>query len=161
MCRGYIEEFNIDVSILRPGRIYGPTMSLADTKATAQFINKALKSENIVLKSTGNQIFSFAYVVDVVSAIIYLIFYGKNGEAYNVADKKSTIKLKELAELAARIGKSKVIYDLPNEVEAKGFSNSPGMVLDCSKLEKLGWKAFTHIEDGLNKTVNILKNYER
>ena len=161
LCQGYIEEYNLDISILRPGRIYGPTMSAEDTKATAQFINKAVKNENIVLKSTGEQIFSFAYVVDVISAIIYLVFYGENGAAYNVADKKSTIKLKELAEIAAKAGDSKVIYDLPNEIEAKGFSNSPGMVLDCTKLEKIGWQALTHIEEGINKTVNILKQNEK
>ena len=156
LCQSFISQHKLDIVILRPGRIYGPTMSMDDSKATAQFIKKAINKENIVLKSTGEQVFSYAYVVDVASAILTLLIKGKSGEAYNVADKDSTLKLKELAEIVAEIGSCKVEYNLPNEIEAKGFSNSPGMILDCTKLEALGWSAKTHIKEGMRKTIEVL-----
>jgi len=156
LCQGYIDQYGLKVMILRPGRIYGPTMTLEDTKATAQFIRSAVNNKDIILKSDGEQMFSFGYMLDVATAILYLIFKGKNGEAYNVSDKNSVLKLKELASIAAQISGCKVRFDIPNINEAKGFSNTPGMVLDCTKLEALGWKAKTNIKEGLMKTMTIL-----
>lgn len=161
LCQAFKEKYNLDIIIMRPARIYGPTMNFEDSKATAQFIKNILQGENIVLKSSGEQIFSYAYVGDVVTATLFLLCKGESGEAYNVADKNSTIKLKKLAEIAANIGNSKVIYDLPNKTELKGFSNSPGMVLDCTKLESLGWQSYTNINEGIRKTVDILNNIKK
>ena len=45
----------------------------------------AVKNKDIVLKSEGNQYFSYAYVGDVVYALLYLLVNGENGKAYNVA----------------------------------------------------------------------------
>ena len=72
-------------------------MGKDDSKAIAQFIRKAAAGEDIVLKSEGNQLYSYTYVVDAAVAALYLLLYGKSGEAYNVADENSEITLKDLA----------------------------------------------------------------
>ncbi len=156
LCQGYIDQYGLDIVLLRPGRIYGPMMTLEDSKATAQFLKKAVQHETVILKSKGEQVYSFAYAPDTALAILYLLLYGKKGEAYNVGDKDSVVALKEFARIAAEAGGTSVKFELPDEVEAKGYSNSPGMILDCSKLEALGWKAQTDIKSGIQKTVNIL-----
>ncbi len=49
--------------------MFGPTMLMSDSKASSQFINKALRGENIVLKNKGEQFFSYTYMVDAIAAM--------------------------------------------------------------------------------------------
>ena len=156
LCQGYIDQYGLDIVLLRPSRIYGPMMTLEDSRAMAQFLKKAVAHETVVLKSKGEQVYSFAYATDNTLAILYVLLYGKCGEAYNVGDRNSIVSLKEFAGIAAEAGGTTVKFELPDEVEAKGYSNSPGMILDCSKLEALGWHAQTDIKSGIRKTVKIL-----
>ena len=88
LCQSYISQYDMDIVIGRLSRVYGPTMADDDSKALAQFMRNALNNEDIVLKSEGNQLYSYLYVSDVVSAMLFLINYGKSGEAYNISDKK-------------------------------------------------------------------------
>ena len=83
---------------------------------------------------------------------------GKNGEAYNVADENSDIRLKDLAELIARICNVNVVFEAPNSVELAGYSKATKSRLDSSKLQNLGWRANYSIETGLLRTINCLDN---
>ena len=73
LCQAYIEKYNMNISIARLARIYGPTMLLSDTKAVSQFIKKAINNEDIVLKSDGSQQYSYLYVADAVSGILKIL----------------------------------------------------------------------------------------
>ncbi|MBN1056562.1 NAD-dependent epimerase/dehydratase family protein [Clostridium botulinum] len=157
LCNAYYEEFNLDFVIARPSRCYGPTVLKDDSKATSQFIRKGLANENIILKSLGNQVFSYCYMMDAASGILAILLNGEVGEAYNITDDKSVITLGNLAKEIAKNCGVKVVRDIPEEVEAKGFSNSEFSVLDTTKLKNIGWKSYTDIYTGINKTINILK----
>ncbi len=159
LCQAYISEKNIDIVIPRFCRLFGPTMLMSDTKALSQFIKNSLNGENIVLKSEGKQFYSYLNIFDAVSALLYCLFFGKNGEAYNIADEKSDITLKELAQLIAQKSNTKVIFDLPSEIEKAGFSKATKAILDSSKLQELGWTALYNIEQGIDHTISILKEY--
>ena len=76
LCQAYIKEKGLDIVIPRLSRIFGPTILSTDSKALSQFINKAVNNEDIVLKSEGNQYFSYTYVGDAVTALLYTLFYG-------------------------------------------------------------------------------------
>lgn len=158
LCQAYIAKYDLDIVIARPCRIYGPTMSFEDSKASAQFIKNVLAGEDIVLKSKGQQCFSYCYMMDVVSAMLYLLCMGRNGEAYNISDRNSIITLYDFAKLAAEQNGKKVVFDLPSDLELTGSSKVMKSILDPLKLEKLGWRAKTGIKDGLYKTINILRN---
>ncbi len=157
LCQAYINKYDSDIVIGRLCRIYGPTMKIDDSKAIAQFIKKAVNNEDIVLKSNGEQYFSYLYVADAVSAILKIIFEGKNGEAYNIADEKSDITLKELANILAASNNKKVTFEIPDEKEKKGYSTSTVAILNADKLKSLNWKAKYDIKTGLEKTTKILK----
>lgn len=157
LCNAYAAKYGIEFNIVRLSRCYGPTMLTSDSKAIAQFIKKAVNGEDIVLKSEGNQLYSYTYVTDAVSAIMTVMSSGIPGRAYNVADKLSDITLKELAGLLADIGASKVVYELPDETEKKGYSAATIATLDASELEKLGWCAKIHMSEGLLDVVDTLR----
>ena len=157
MCNAYAKEKGIDFVIPRLSRTYGPALLGTDSKAISQFIHKAASGENIVLKSKGDQLFSYTYSDDAVAAILMIMLEGNSGEAYNVSDADSSITLADLAGILADIAGTKVIFELPDEVERAGYSTATKAVLDASKLEKLGWKAKVHMREGLERTVDFIK----
>lgn len=157
LCQSYINQYGMDIVIPRICRVFGPTMQESDTKALAQFIKKAVKHENIVLKSNGLQYYSYCYVADVVLALMYIFFYGNTGVAYNVADNSFDVRLKELADILADISGTQVIFDIPDKIESKGYSKATHALLDAERLRSLGWKPNNTLYESLKKTVIILK----
>lgn len=157
LCNAYATQKGQEFIIGRFSRVYGPTMAINDSKAIAQFIKKATLGEDIVLKSEGNQLYSYTYVIDAATAVFYLLMYGKSGSAINIADRDSDITLKDLAGHLAKETGTKVVFELPNQIEKEGYSTATKALLDASKIEQLGWKANTGIAEGLTKTVQILK----
>lgn len=157
LCNAYNKTYGLEFSIPRLSRVYGPTMLLSDTKAISQFIKKAAASEDIVLKSEGNQKYSYTFVTDAAAGILYTILQGEKGQAYNVADKESDITLKDLAQTLARIANTKVIFELPDEKERRGYSTATKAMLNADKLKKLGWNAQVHLIEGLKCTVEEIR----
>lgn len=157
LCNAYREAYKLPFVIPRLSRLYGPTMLQTDTKAISQFIRKAAAGEDIVLKSEGTQKYSYTFVTDAVNAILHIMLMGESGEAYNVADAEADIELRELASILAQIAGKKVVFELPEESERKGYSTATKAMLDAGKLEKLGWKAKVHLPEGLRCTVEMIK----
>ena len=157
LCQSYIAEYGVKVKIARLSRVFGPTVKASDTKASSQFIQKAINGEDIVLKSEGNQFFSYTYVADAVSALLYIMLHGENGEAYNIANESCNVHLKDFAQACADVSGTKVIFDLPSETERKGYSVATTAILDNSKLKAIGWKPIYTFKDALRRTIEIMK----
>ena len=156
MCQSYISEKNVNAKIVRLSRIFGPTMLESDTKASSQFIKKALNGEDIVLKSKGEQIFSYTYVADAVSAMLHVMLNGENGQAYNVSNRNCNVKLKDFAAECAKFAGKNVVFELPTETEQKGYSVAMYAVLDNSRLENTDWKPGYDFKNAINRTLEIL-----
>ena len=116
-----------------------------------------MNSEDIILKSEGTQFFSYTYVCDAVSGLLYCLMKGQCGEAYNIADVSCDITLRDLAKIIADYVGRKVVFDLPDAVESAGFSKATKARLDSTKLQALGWKAQFDMKTGLEHTIEILK----
>ena len=157
LCQAYKKQVGLDVVIARLTRSFGPTLLPTDTKALSQFLRNGLNKEDIVLKSTGNQYYSYTYSADAITGLLTVLTRGENGEAYNIADQSCDIKLKDLAQAIAELSGTKVIFDIPSETEALGFSKATKARLDGSKLHALGWKAAYSIKEGLSRTITCLK----
>ena len=160
LCQAYIEKYDMDIVIPRLSRIYGPTMLLSDSKAMSQFIINCVHDEDIILKSEGKQRFSYTYAADAVEALFFLLLKGKNGEAYNVAQTDYPLTFCELTKLMAASVSRQVVFDLPSDIERKGFSKAMIAVMSSEKIEKLGWKMRNTMDKGLIKTISILKSME-
>ncbi len=156
LCQAYISQKDMDIVITRFPRVYGATMLMTDTKASSQFIKNGIEKKDVVLKSEGLQYYSYIYVADAVSALLTVLLLGEKGEAYNIADDKSNIKLKELAEIVANYVGTNVVFELPDNIEKAGYSNSMKSLLDSRKLQGIGWKAGYNIKEGIERTIEIL-----
>ena len=141
LCACYAKERGVDISVVRPGYVYGRQITEENSRADAQFLRRVLAKENIIMKSKGEQKRSYCYVMDAVTALLYVMVRGKTGEAYNIANSNSEATIKQFAETMAQIGDVSVESDLPSEEERSGYSVIKNSLLDDGKLKKLGWKA--------------------
>ncbi len=160
LCQAYKAQKGLNVVIPRLTRSYGPTMLMSDTKALSQFIKKGIAGEDIVLKSAGTQYFSYQYMADSVSGLLYVLLCGETGEAYNIAEEHSDIMLKDLAAIIAGFKGKKVVFEIPDAVEAAGYSTATKARLNGHKLAALGWKPRYDIHAGIERTMKILSKIE-
>jgi len=158
LCQAFRAHHGLDVVIARLPRVYGPTMKLTDTKALSQFLLKAVGGEDIVLKSAGHQHYSYLHVADSVSGLLTCLLSGEAGQAYNIAHRSGDIVLKDLAGLVAASVGREVVFELPSEVEQRGFSAADKAVMDGSKIAALGWSPLYDIPQGIERTIMILKD---
>lgn len=157
LAQSYKQQYGIEVVIARLARVFGADRKV-DTKAMSQFIDKALAGEDIVLKSKGNQRFSYCYVADAVSGLLKLLFDGVNGEAYNVSDDDEGITLGGYAEFMAELAKRKVVYKIEDDAAA---SQASFALLDTTKLKDLDWNPLFTVSDGLKRTYQIKKSWKQ
>ena len=157
LCQSYLDEYGIDSVILRPCHIYGPTMTASDTRAISSFIRDGVFQRDIVLKSKGKQIRSHCYVGDMAMAIVYALVNGETGEAYNVAADDSVASIKNLASIICSYANTKIAFDIPSELEQKGFSKVPAAILKNNKLKSIGWKSYYSLTSGIEQTIDILR----
>ena len=158
LCQAYRRQKHMDIVIPRFTRSYGPTMKTDDSKALSQFIRNAVNRENIVLKSAGNQYYSYTYAADAVSGFLYVLLKGSDGEAYNIADPSGDIRLKDLAAILAEEAGTEVVFAMPDETEKAGFSKATKARLDGTKLRALGWKSMYDMHEGIHRTLTVLED---
>ena len=157
LCQAYKAQKGLDVVIPRFTRSYGPTMLMSDSKAISQFIKKGVFNEDVVLKSAGTQFYSYQYMADSVSGLLTILLCGENGEAYNIAEEHSDITLRDLAGIIAGMNGRQVVFELPDQVEAAGYSTATKARLDGRKLAALGWRPRYDIKGGIERTIRILR----
>lgn len=155
LTQSYMQQYGTSVVIARLARVIGPDKKI-DTKAMSQFMDKALANEDIVLKSKGNQKFSYCYIADAVSGIFKILFDGVNGEAYNISDENEGITLGGYAAFIAELAGRKVEYQIEDDAAASRASYA---LLDISKLKQIGWKPLFSVSEALKRTYEIKKNW--
>lgn len=158
LCQAYLKQRGLDIVIARLTRSFGPSLLPSDTKAMSQFLRNGASKEDIVLKSKGDQLYSYTYAADAVTGLLTVLLKGECGQAYNVAEESFDIPLKEIAGIIAEEAGTKVVFDLPDAVEAAGFSKATKARLDGSKLRALGWKAHYSLKQGIGRTLECLRN---
>lgn len=155
LCQSFRIQYGIDCVIARFSRCFGYDRK-NDSKAIAQFLKKAVAGEDIILKSKGEQRFSYCYVADAVSALFKILLDGVDGEAYNISDDDEGKTLGEYAELIASFAGQKVVFDL-DQTKNIGVSKANYALLDCSKLKSIGWQPIYSVSEALRETYEKYK----
>ena len=158
LCQTYISQYQVDAVIVRPCHLFGPTMTRKDSRAVSEFLWSAVDGRDIVMKSAGLLERSHCYVVDAAQALLTVLQNGTPGVAYNIADKRHQMRVRDFAEQAARAGGCKVLYRVPSKLEQAGYSKVSRAVLDASRVVALGWQP--EAEDAIEETVRILRELD-
>ncbi len=157
LCVSYQAEFGVDTVIVRPGHIYGPTITAGDTRASAQFSRNAARHENIVMKSAGLQLRSYCYTLDCASAILTILLRGERGEAYNISGEGCLATIREMAEALAEAGGVQIEYEQASDAEIKGYNLMSNSSLNGEKLKNLGWMPAFSLQEGAERTLALLR----
>lgn len=159
----YIQEFNLDVKVVRGLNTYGPRQKHQPVKkAVPNFILNALQDKPMEIYGDGNQILDLVYVKDLVEVMVRAMKF--NGKIPHVIDAGTGIKItvNQLADTIIKLtcSKSKIVY-LPMR---KGEPKNSVTLGKVDTLKEIGYIPTTSLEEGLKKTIpwymNFLKEFK-
>lgn len=156
LCKAYCSEYNVDMIIVRPGHIYGPSAKKSDNRVSSLFAFKAAEGQKIELKSAGKQRRSYCYSVDCAIQILFTLLKGKKGEAYNIGHDEM-ISIREMAEMFAQIGGCEVTVTKAELLDSNCFNPMDNSVLDNRRVKELGYNDVFSSQQGMEHTVRILR----
>jgi len=160
LCRYYNEQYKTNYISAMPTNLYGPhdNFDLENSHVLPALIRKFHEAKiagnpTVTLWGSGEPFREFLYIDDLADACIFLMQkhdYSAIGEFINVGTG-SDIKIKALAGLIKNIiGYNGEIVQDPAKPDG-----TPKKLLDVSRMEALGWKAKTSLEEGIRKTFDF------
>ncbi len=153
LCVSYGHEHGLDAVMVRPGHIYGPSITETDSRASAQFTRNAAAGEDIVMKSAGTQLRSYCYVLDCASAMLTVLLGGATGQAYNISNRDSVVTIRNVADALAAAAGVQVVFEEASAQEKAGYNRMTNSSLDAGNLESLGWRAIFGLREGTERTL--------
>jgi nucleoside-diphosphate-sugar epimerase len=157
LCASFSFERGVKSVIIRPGHIYGPTALRTDNRVSSDFAYRVANGQDILMKSDGSQIRSYCYVLDAATSILCVMLRGKSGEAYNISNSDSVMSIRELAELYAMYGKTRLRFERPSEKEQAAFNPMVNSSLNSEKIVSLGWNGLFDSKTGTEHTILSLR----
>ncbi len=147
--------YSTKIKILRIFNVYGPNMDPFDGRVISNFINQALKGEDITVYGDGMQTRSFCYVDDMVEGLYRMMNSREDflGPVNLGNPRESTI-----LELAQKVidktnSDSKIIFcPLPSDDPTK---RRPDITLAKKELD---WEPKIKLDEGLDKTIEYYSN---
>ena len=150
----FAEKFDINYKVIRIFNTYGPYMDVNDGRVISNFINQAIKNEDITIYGSGNQTRSICYVDDLVSGILKILDSKKSNFVTNLGndDEMSILELANVIIELTDSNSNLTHQDLPQ--------NDPKQRRpDLSYLRSLiKWDKLTDTKDGLKKTIKYFKS---
>ena len=138
LCHIYSKEYGLNIKIARLTQTTGAGIDSNDNRIIAQFARLAANHEDIVLHTTGESARPYCYTTDCISALLYILLKGENGEAYNVANESTYISARGMAEFL----KTNFATDINIQIQLsdnQGYAPPTKQRLSTNKLESLGW----------------------
>lgn len=158
LCSTFFRKFNIPVRSLRILLAYGPGIK-NDGKVISDFFYKASKDKQITLRDDGSSKRSFCYISDAIRAIFQIMFYGKNGEVYNIGNdlEKENISILGLAEKIAKMSDGEIKVSPNLDFQKKIGEPTDNRRVNIDKIKGIGFQPKVSIDEGLQR----LKRYYR
>ncbi|WP_278490726.1 GDP-L-fucose synthase, partial [Megamonas funiformis] len=150
-CEYLNRQYSTDFISVMPTNLYGPNDNYHPEHshvlpALIRRFHEAKENNlsEVVIWGTGTPLREFLYVDDLADACVYLMNTYSGNETVNLGTGKE-LSIKELAELVKKVVgfKGNITFDTTKP------DGTPRKLLDVSKLEKLGWKYKTELEDGI------------
>ena len=147
----YYRAHELKIKIIRIFNTYGPNMAVGDGRVISNFINQAIKNEDITIYGDGSQTRSFMYIDDLINAMIKMMETDKNIIGPINLGNPNEITINNLAELVIKLtnSDSKIVFkSLPSDDPKK---RNPD-IIKANKI--LGWNPSLELTEGLNSTIN-------
>ena len=157
LCHSYYKEYNVPVKIARLTQTTGAGIAEDDNRIIVQFACLAAQSKDIVLHTTGESARPYCYTTDAVSALLYILLKGENGEAYNVANEETYISACGMAEYVKKFVNSNINVRVELN-DNMGYAPVTKLCLSTAKLRNLGWSPQYGLKDIFYRLTEYLGN---
>ena len=154
MCEMYNRQYGTDFISIMPCNLYGIGDDFAPVRshvvaATIRKFHEAKENGNpsVTIWGTGEARRELMFVDDMADASLFLLESYSGNEFFNVGTGKD-VSITELSLIVKDIVgyKGGLFYD---KTKPDGM---PQKLMDCSKLERIGWKYKTELIEGIEKT---------
>jgi dTDP-glucose 4,6-dehydratase len=146
----YHRYHHINTGIVRIFNTYGPKMRLDDGRVIPNFIQQALRNEELTIYGDGSQTRSFCYVDDLIDGIIKLL-HSEEHDPINIGNPDE-ITIADLAKVVNEvIGNKKDIVFLKGKVAGDDPMRRQPDITRASTI--LNWQPKLNLHQGLEKTI--------
>lgn len=139
LCCLYAAEYGVPAKVARLTQTTGAGITRDDNRVIAQFARLVAQGQDIVLHTTGESARPYCYLMDCISAILFILLKGNPGESYNVANEETYISARGMAEYL----KQHFNPSIQIRVElngSMGYAPATKQRLSAQKLRNLGWE---------------------
>lgn len=143
LCELYSNNYGVDISIIRLFSVYG--MKINGNDVISKIFNQ-LAHQNIIKLGNTFPKRDFIHVDDVITALLTVIKKTNGFHTYNVGTGTSHSILQVCNLLAKLSGKKILVKSVKGVLRKNDIKN---IVADSSKIQKLGWKPKTSLNQGL------------
>ncbi len=149
----YHRQNKVDVRIVRIFNTYGPRMAINDGRVVSNFCVAALKGEPLEIYGDGQQTRSFAYVDDIIDAIVRMMRVEGLTGPVNIGNPDE-FTVEELARLTVELtGSSSQIVRRPARADDP-VRRKPDITLARKHLR---WEPKVALRDGLGRSVGYFR----
>ncbi len=155
LIRSYSETYGINAVILRYANIFGPR---SNHGVIYDFFRKLGKNgKKLEILGDGRQNKSYLYIDDCVDATLLA---AREEGIFNIGSE-SQVKVSDLAALVVKVMGMKNASFSYTGGERGWVGDVPVMLLDVSRIRKLGWKPKISFEEGVSRYINWLNSINK
>lgn len=156
MCKKYTEQYGFQTISVMPNNLYGINDNFIPSQCHVipSFVNRFIAAKEsgapeVVCFGDGSPTREFLFSDDLADGMVFLMNTYNDPNVLNIGPNRE-VSIKELSELVAKeVGYTgEILWDTTKP------NGTPRRALDTSKMDSLGWKAKTSLEDGLKITVD-------
>lgn len=152
---GYARHHNMNITALRYFCVYGPNQDYRRTipPLFSALIIKLLKGEQPTIYGDGSKRRDFIYVDDVNDFHIKCIEDSRtDGKTFNLGSG-SNYSVDDIYTIVSRLLNSNIHPKYEDDLPSEAFQN----LADISEAKKLGWYPKTTLEEGLEQSIEFIK----
>lgn len=155
LCTAYAKEYDVPAKSVRLTQTFGAGISKEDNRVYAQFARSVVSGSDIVLHTKGESAKPYCYLTDAVSALLFVLLKGKNGEVYNVANESSYISIKDLAVFLRDAFNPQINLRIELN-DNMGYAPVTKLNLSIEKLHALGWQPTYDLRQMFERLIDYL-----
>lgn len=154
LCEAYRQQYGCDFISVMPTNLYGPgdNFDLLSSHVVPALVAKAHhakvdRKETLVVWGSGEPLREFLFVEDAADGLVFLMKHYSSDQTINLGTGNE-IRIADLVDVVARVVgfTGTICYD------GSKPDGTPRKVTDVSRINALGWRAATPLEEGIRRT---------
>lgn len=153
MTMTYHRHYNVETRIVRIFNTYGPRMRPDDGRVIPNFVNQALKNQDVTVYGDGLQTRSYCFVTDLVNAI-HRVMFSDDHTPFNIGNPDEYTVLETAEKIIKLLGsKSKIVFKPIDADDPR--KRRP----DLTKIQSVSdYKPQVSFDDGMRMTMEYFKS---